>query len=160
MSKQRHEPFGRPTLYNDELANLILERIESHPFGIKKICKMYDDMPSHDTIWRWRAQNDNFSDRFLASRKKQAHILFETSLDDVEKIKEYYYEDCKTGGMTVDSGIVAAQKALAQHKIGMAARIRPEDYGPSAREEASSDAHSTEVAEKVAKIIKDSEKEY
>lgn len=156
----QNDVTGRPTLYSEELVNIILSRFESHPFGLKKICAMYEDMPSVDTIYAWRSKYESFSERFLASRKKQAHLLFETSIEDVEEIKDYYYIDPKTGARCVDSGIVAAQKAIAQHKVGMASRICPSEYGPSAREEASSDAHSTEVAEKVAKIMKESEKEY
>ncbi len=160
MSKQRHEPFGRPTIYSEQLVDLIIQRFESHPFGLRKLCSMYDDMPSPDTIYQWRARYDDFSERFLAARKKQAHLLFETSFEDVEEIKDYYYDDPKTGARCVDSGIVAAQKAIAQHKLGMAAKLRPKEYGVTSVDEAINADNTTEVAEKVAKIIKDSEKEY
>ncbi len=156
MSNERKEPFGRPTLYSLELADKIIERFESHPYGLKKLCSMYDDMPSHDTIYKWRAKYDDFSDRFLSSRRKQAHLLFETSRDDIEEIRDYYYHDPKTGALSVDAGIVAAQKAIAQHKLGMAAKIRPRDYGVT-----SVDVQSNGSIDEIsADLVKEKERDF
>ncbi len=121
--------FGRPTKYTPELAALIIERFATHPCGLNKLCAMYDDMPNPDTIYTWRKQYPDFSELFLNARLDQAHILFDSSHDDIQEIQNYYFEDPKTGAMCVDSGIVAAQKAIAQHKMCMAAKIRPRDYG-------------------------------
>jgi len=156
MSDECKRTLGRPSSYSDELADLIIARFESHPFGLKQLCKMYDDMPSTETIYQWRSKNEQFADRFLAARRKQAHLLFETSADDIAEIKDYYYDDPKTGARCVDSGIVAAQKAIAQHKLGMAAKIRPKDYGVTSVE---SDDNSS-FADISADVVKDKEKEY
>ncbi len=133
MSESR--PRGRPTDYSPEIAKLICARLESHGFSLRRICAMYDDMPVADTIYRWRSLYEDFSERYLASRLKQAHILFETSLEDIEDIALYRYEDDR-GVTRVDPGIVAAQKALANHKTAMAGRIRPKDYGDRQQTEA------------------------
>lgn len=121
--------MGRPTKYTPELAELICERLGTHGVGIRNICNMYEDMPSPDTINKWRYKYDEFSERYLTARKKQSHILFDSSFDDIEEIKSYYYEDPKTGATCVDAGIVAAQRALANHKTFMAAKIQPIHYG-------------------------------
>jgi hypothetical protein len=160
MSKERKQTFGRPTIYNEELANLICERVASHGCGLNELCKKFSDMPNPDTIYSWRAKYEHFSESFLAARKIQGHALFETSLNDLAEIKDYYYDDPKTGARCVDSGIVAAQKAIAQHKLGMAAKLRPKDYGVTSVEEANNESNAKEVAEHVAKIMKESEKEY
>ena len=120
---------GRPTDYTLELAELICHRVASHGMGLKQICAMYDDMPNPSTIYDWRAKNEQFSEMYLNSRRKQAHILVETSLDDVEDIQKYYYEDPMTGVTRVDSGVVAAQKALAAQKTWLAGKFRVQDYG-------------------------------
>jgi hypothetical protein len=120
---------GRPSLYTPELVDLICERVGTHGTGIRNICKMYADMPDPETINEWRYKYEDFSERYLTARKKQSHILFESSLDDVEEIKNFYYEDGKTGATCVDSGVVAAQKALANQKTFLAAKISPKDYG-------------------------------
>jgi hypothetical protein len=38
---------GRPSRYTKEIADLICERLASHSAGLKKLCTMFDDMPSH-----------------------------------------------------------------------------------------------------------------
>jgi hypothetical protein len=120
---------GRPTKYSPELCDLICERVGTHGMGIRNICNMYEDMPTPETINQWRYKYDEFSERYMIARKKQSHILFDSSFDDIEKIRDYYYEDPKTGAICVDSGIVAAQKALANHKTFMASKIQPIHYG-------------------------------
>ncbi len=155
MARHRLQQLGRPTLYNIEMADRIIELVESSPFGLKKLCDMHDDLPNLDSIYAWRAKYEDFSERFLNARKKQAHILFETSRDDIEEIKDYYYDDPKTGARCVDSGIVAAQKAIAKHKIGMAARIRPKDYGVT-----SVDNNNNVASEVSADVVKEKEKDY
>ncbi len=152
-------PKGRPSLFTEELANLICERVAAHGCGLKQLCKMYDDMPNQDTIYQWRAKYDHFSDSYLAARKKQAHILFETSLEDIEDIKNYYYEDPKTGAICVDSGIVASQKALANQKTHMASKIRPKEYGGESSEIASTD-NLKDVSDKLDKLMAAKQKEY
>ncbi len=122
-------PGGRPSKYTPELVDLICERVGTHGVGIRNICAMYDDMPTPETINQWRYKYDEFSERYLNARTKQSHILFDSSLDDIEKIKEYYYIDPDSGAQKVDAGIVAAQRALANHKTFMAAKIKPVNYG-------------------------------
>jgi hypothetical protein len=156
MSDECKRTLGRPTGYSDELADLIIQRFESHPYGLRQLCSMYDDMPNVDTIYSWRSKYDDFSERFLAARKKQAHLLFETSADDIAEIKDYYYDDPKTGARSVDAGIVAAQKAIAQHKLGMAAKIRPKDYGVTSVE--SNDNSS--VTDVSSDVVKEKEKDF
>ena len=159
MSKERHEPFGRPTSYCPELVEKILHRVATHSCGIRKICKMYDDMPNHETINEWRRKYSDFSALYLQARVYQSHLLAESTIDIADETLEYAVEDDK-GMLKVDSGIVAAQDKRIKTRQWLAAQILPETYGPRAAAEAINDANTTEVAEKVAKIIKESEKEY
>lgn len=160
MAKERKEPFGRPTLYCEELITKILDAVATNGCGIRKICEMYDFMPTPETINQWRNKYDNFSERYLTARKKQAHILFEAAIDIADETKEYEYQDFKTGAICIDSGIVALQRLRMHARTHQAARILPKEYGNQAESEVISDANTTEVAEKVAKIMKDSERDY
>ena len=120
---------GRPSLYTQELADRICELVSMHGISLRRICEKYPELPHSDTINEWRAKYDDFLARYLASREKQAHILFDSSFEDIEDIKGFYYTDPKSGAVCVDAGIVAAQKALANHKTFMASKIKPKDYG-------------------------------
>src|SRR5580692_5367483 len=103
---------GRPTLYTEELADRICEAFATHAMSLQKICALYAWMPDHSTISEWRYKYADFSEKMLKSRAEQSHILFESSLADMEEIKEYRYMDPQLGYTKVDPGIVAAQKAL------------------------------------------------
>ena len=156
-------PGGRPSIYTPELAELICERVATHGTGIRNICNKYDDMPSPDTIFKWRHKYEEFSERYLNARTKQSHILFETSLDDVEDIREYFYQDIKTGATCVDAGLVAAQRAIANQKTKLASKISPRDYGDKQIiEQTTSENESlkSELAELRAKLAEQSKSEY
>ena len=119
---------GRPTHYTPEFAQLILDRISTCNVGLRNLCKMYDDMPDPDTIYQWRYKHDDFAERYLNSRRKQAHFLAEQVKDIAEETRDYMYEDEK-GAVRVDSGIVAMQKFRMTANTWLAARINPKEYG-------------------------------
>lgn len=161
MSKQRHEPFGRPTKYCPELVDLICDIVATTPHGINLICAKHPELPAPITIATWRAKYPDFSTRYMEARKLQSHLLFESAIDDIEELKNYTYEDPKSGATCIDAGIVAMQKALANQKTHQAARIHPKEYGNQAESNESIDkSQLKEIAERVAQMNKESEKEY
>jgi hypothetical protein len=109
-------------------------------------------MPTVETINQWRVKYDEFSDQYLYSRMKQTHAMFESAVDEVEKITEYYYEDPKTGATCVDSGIVAAQKAIANQKTHQAARLNPKLYAVNKQLD---DDSTTETLSKIQALVAD-----
>lgn len=156
-------PGGRPSLYTPELADRICDLVSTHGISLRRICEKYPDLPHSDTINEWRAKKNEFSAQYLAAREKQAHILFDTSFEDIEEIKHYYYEDIKSGATCVDAGIVAAQRALANHKTFMASKIRPKDYGDKQIIEQTTSENEqlkSELAELRAKLAEKAKSEY
>ena len=64
---------GRPSIYTEELADEICERI-SQGESLVKICQR-DDMPGYTTVSRWRADNERFRLRFARAREDAADFL-------------------------------------------------------------------------------------
>ena len=56
-------------------------RVGTHTLGLRKICEMYDDMPSAGTISQWRYKYDWFSAQYARAKLKQADLLAEDILD-------------------------------------------------------------------------------
>lgn len=156
MSKERHEPFGRRATFSDELAEIICERIATSTISIGKLCEMYDDMPDEATIYKWRHKHAIFGDQYTRAKQRQAELTAEKILEFCEVPT---YEDEK-GIERVDAGRVALQRLKVDSIKWQASKLAPKIYGDKASAEVINDANTTEVAEKVAKIIKESEKEY
>lgn len=154
--------MGRPTKYTPELAQLILDRISTCKIGLNKLCKMYDDMPNPDTIYEWRHKYDDFSERYLNSRRKQAHFLAEQTKDIAEETLDYVFEDEK-GAMRIDSGIVAMQKFRMTANTWLASRINPKEYGDKQVIEQTTTENEQlkiELAELRAKLAEKAKSEY
>lgn len=73
--------IGRPSEFTQEIADLICERTATSTFGLKKLCKMYDDMPNHDTVFQWRYKNKAFADQYTKAKIAQAELLAEEIMD-------------------------------------------------------------------------------
>ncbi len=151
---------GRPTIYTPELVDYILSKIETCDTGLRKLCSGDDRMPNYDTILEWRSKHEQFSERYLNSRRKQAHILSEQTKDIAEETINYAYEDPKTGAICIDSGIVAMQKMRISTNTWLASRINPKEYGDKQQTEHSVSDSTKEVVKRVADINKEAEKEY
>ena len=150
--------MGRPTKYTPELVELILERISTCTVGLRKLCKMHADMPDIDTIYEWRNKYEDFSERYLNSRSKQAHYLAEQTKDIAEETLDYVFKD-ERGVSKIDSGIVAMQKFRMTTNTWLASRINPKEYGERIISEQSNDQSIQSTAEATSKI-KEAEKEY
>lgn len=157
MSKQRHEPFGRPTTYTPELASYVCEMIATHTCGLKKLTKMYERFPSQSTIYAWMTYDPNFSGQYFEAKRRQADFLADSMLDMAEDLPTYVDEK---GVERIDPGMLGREKLRYQINVWHASKLAPKVYGDKVQTEAINADNTTEVAEKVAKIIKDSEKEY
>lgn len=80
MSKKK-QAVGRPTIYTDELAQLICSRIASGE-SIRRICKE-DEMPVMSTVMLWLVDGNHsfFSEQYAKARQIQAETLADELFD-------------------------------------------------------------------------------
>lgn len=117
---------GRPSIYTDELADLICSRVATHPIGLPKLCAMFDDMPSHETINVWRYERKQFSDKYAQAKVFQAELMAE-ELIELASSKAYYHD--AQGNERVDAGHVASQALLVNTIKWHASKLAPKIYG-------------------------------
>lgn len=79
-------PGGRPTDYTPELAQRICDLIASNPHGIKKLCAMYDDIPSHQCIYEWLNKYREFGDSYLVAKEKQALVVADSLWEESDNL--------------------------------------------------------------------------
>ena len=125
----------RPSIYDNDLADLICERVATNPIGLAKICSKYDDMPSEVTIYQWRYKYPDFAEKFRQAKMFQAEVLAE-SINELCDINSYVDE---YGVERVDSGIVARQRLKIDSIKWQASKLVPKLYGLQTKEEKPAD---------------------
>lgn len=144
---------GRPTTYTPELARRICDLVSSSPHGLQRIVDMHPDLPHLSTVYEWRHVHNEFSEDYLLAREKQAHLLFEASIDAIEELKDYMFTNQSTGAKDISAGIVAAQKALASQRSRQAAilnkRYRDDKGSPD------QDLTATQAMNKIREMVAD-----
>ena len=124
---------GRPSKYTPELAQHICHLIATCHYGLEKICKLNPDLPEASTIRNWVHIIDGFSLDYEAAKAKQAHLLFDGAIEELEELAECKYINPNTGAVEINSGMVAFKKALSDRKAKHAAvlnkkyRIKQDD---------------------------------
>jgi hypothetical protein len=71
--------IGRPSIYNEELAEEICSRLAEGE-SLRSIVKDWY-MPVHKTIYRWVDGNPEFGARYAKARQNQAHALAERAAE-------------------------------------------------------------------------------
>lgn len=76
--------MGRPSIYSDELAETICERLAQGE-SLVQICAD-DAMPGLRTVMRWSAENERFGTEYARARDAQAEVMDDliltTAMDD------------------------------------------------------------------------------
>lgn len=70
--------MGRPTLYSDELADDICDRLASGE-SLREMCASAA-MPDESTIYRWLRSHDDFCEKYTRAREFQAEPFLEDCL--------------------------------------------------------------------------------
>lgn len=72
--------MGRPTEYNQEIADKIIDRLSTSTVGLKKTCA--DLNIDISTLWRWIAKHEHFRDRYDIAKELQTRLITE-DLDEI-----------------------------------------------------------------------------
>lgn len=70
--------MGRPSIYSDELAETICERL-SRGEPLARICDD-EDMPDFSTVWRWERDNEEFRKLSARGRELGTHYIADDCL--------------------------------------------------------------------------------
>jgi terminase small subunit-like protein len=119
--KKMNQKVGRPSIYSSELAKRICEIVSSNPYGIRKLVRMYPELPDEATINIWRHHHPEFFADYVKAREQQAHLLFECAIDELEELEQFMYDNPDNGAKEINAGVVAMKKAIANQKSRQAA---------------------------------------
>lgn len=153
---------GRPTIYTEELAAKICELVATNPIGLPKLCKIYNELPTAETIRVWRWEKTIFSANYAEAKRFQAELMAESLEDVIDETSEYVYED-ENGVTRVDGGMVAKARLVIDTRKWTASKLAPKIYGDQKQvEELQSQNQSIkrELDDLRIKLAKQNEREY
>lgn len=142
MSNSDEKPkkkTGRPSLFTQELADLICQRVASCSFGLRKLCSLHDDLPTSETVYEWRYKYPAFSSQYAEAKLRQADLMAEELLDIADSGTNDWMEtlsdDEKGLGWRLNGEHVQRSRLRIDTRKWLAAKLLPKQYGAAAEPE-------------------------
>lgn len=120
--------IGRPTDYNDQVADLICERLADGE-SLRSICAD-EAMPSKATVFRWLGKHKAFQDQYARAREEQA----ESFADEMVAISDERETKIIMAGedeavVVFDATAVARNRLRIDARKWVASKLKPKKYG-------------------------------
>lgn len=128
VSDKPKQPVGRPTDYNEKIANEICEAVATSTDGLRRITARFPHFPNVDTIYKWRYRHKEFADQYAEAKRKQADLLVEEINDIADDGTNDYYEDAD-GNEKVNSEHIQRSRLRVDTRKWIACKLLPKVYG-------------------------------
>jgi hypothetical protein len=129
---------GRPTLYSEELAALICERVATCTYGLARMCDLYDDLPVKSTINLWRYKYPEFSTQYALAKLKQIDLMAEEIIeiadDGSNDWMESFGEEGEIG-YRLNGEHVQRSRLRIDTRKWLASKLLPKQYGQKVDED-------------------------
>jgi len=114
---------GRPTIYSDEIAEKICDRLASGE-SMVQICRD-EEMPGLRTVMRWAALNADFGTEYARAREAQAEVMD----DKIMTTAEVAGDDPAAARVKIDAYKWRAAK-LAPKRFGDSTTLKGDPSAP------------------------------
>jgi len=132
---KKKNPVGRPTIYNEKIAALICEKVATHSIGIRRLCKLYPELPDVDTIYVWRYKHPEFAEQYALAKLKQADLLAEEVIDIADDgtndWMEKFGDEGENLGYQLNGEHFQRSRLRIDTRKWLAAKLLPKQYGSS-----------------------------
>lgn len=123
---------GRPTIYSDELANIIFEKISTTTRSLKTICSD-ETLPDVGTVLRWLRDNEAFRNQYARAKEEQADLMTEEMVDIADDGSNDTIQT-KMGPME-DREWTSRSKLRVDTRKWIASKLKPKKYGDKITQE-------------------------
>jgi hypothetical protein len=138
--------LGRPTKYDEKLADKICEMIATSNKSLASICQA-EGMPSRTTIYNWLKDNQLFLNKYTRAKEDQADFLAEEMIKIAD---EEMKTEVETEGeyLTVTrQDNVQRSRLMIETRKWLAMKLKPKKYGEKLDVEVQSKIIKVEVEE-------------
>lgn len=122
---------GRPELFNQELADKVLEAIATSQKSLRTICSE-EGMPSVTTVLKWLREDKNgFATQYARAKEEQADLLVEDMLDIADDGTNDFMTITK-GDISYnveDKEVTNRSKLRVETRKWIASKLKPKKYG-------------------------------
>lgn len=122
---------GRPTLYTDDLVNIICDRL-SDGMSLRTVCRS-DDMPCKATVLDWIKNKEGFLDQYTRAKTESADALVDEMLDIADDATNDWMIDNIRGeeapGYKLMGEHINRSRLRLDTRKWIAARMQPKKYG-------------------------------
>lgn len=129
---------GRPTLYSEELAGRICERLSTGE-TLRAVCRD-DDMPAPQTVLGWAKANVGFSEQYARARETGYHVMADEILEIADETA-FDTTKGKDGSDQADTEWITRSRLRVDTRKWLLSKALPKIYGDKQHLE-----HSGEVA--------------
>lgn len=120
---------GRPTLYTQELASIILAKVMAGE-SLRSICRD-EEMPSRSTVHLWLAKNSAFSDQYARACEIRAEEVFDEMFEIADDARNDWMERRgeEDAGYVLNGDHVQRARLRIDTRKWALARMNPKKYG-------------------------------
>jgi hypothetical protein len=122
---------GRPSIYTEELAAEICERIANGE-SLRRVC-LDERMPPAGTVCRWlaEAKHIGFREQYAKARERQADAIFDEALDIADDGSNDWMQDKNPDnpGYKLNGEHVQRSRLRIDTRKWIAGKLNPKKYG-------------------------------
>lgn len=115
--------MGRPTTFNQDIADKICEIISTSHKGLVTICKQ-EGMPARTTVRQWIDANEKFAAQYARAKEDQADFLAEEIIDIADDTKDDTLADGKTNHENINRS-----RLRVDARKWVASKLKPKSWG-------------------------------
>jgi len=143
VDKAPKRPIGRPTDYNDQIAEEICASIAASERGLIYLCEQNPHWPCRAQIFVWLRRYPEFADQYARAKEYQVEV----SVDYMQELmnEPHKYVDEETGYTRLDVAMVRAKMDAIKWQAG---KLKPKKYGDAKIEDASNVLHEDVIKRK------------
>lgn len=119
---------GRPTKYNDTLANEICDTISSSSKGTKKLCFEHSHWPCQDTLFTWLKAYPEFSEQYAQAKICQIELLVDEILEISDDTSQDQYVN-ELGALVPNTPAINRARLKIDTRKWLASKLVPKVYG-------------------------------
>ena len=153
--KKEPKKIGRPTQYNETIADEICDAIASSELGLCHLVDQNPHWPCRQQIFIWRRKYKEFDDKYTHAKEAQVEV----SVEHMQEImnEPHKYEDLETGFIKLDHNMLRLKMDAIKWQ---ASKLKPKKFGDTKEQEPQNSALDEDCKKRYGDMDKRNRKEY